>query len=192
MTPLIYVKLLYILSRGWTCTMHQCLIQPNYGSYLLTMTFGNWTYLMESLAQWFNLSLLWETFGLDDFTFHYKDADFGEEYFSLFSTTDVKRSETSGHTSASSGLNSWSGSQDTLILSSPGHVTQRSQHWPTEFPIPLFALDTQLVLSSGKLNHNPFRHPWETVWKHLSVCCLPNKRTVVWCCWGTDSKASLS
>ena len=40
------------------------------------------------------------------------------------------------------------GSADTVILSSPEHVTQRSQRWPTEFPIPRFAYDTELVLAS--------------------------------------------
>ncbi|XP_037634305.1 sterile alpha motif domain-containing protein 3-like [Sebastes umbrosus] len=134
-------------------------------------------------------SIVRETFGLDgNFTLHYQDADFGEEYFSLTSTNDIKdkdtikvvhivepptvnltftdvdssfesasdvsvhaassvhASETSVHPSNSSCS---SGSQDTLILSSPEHVTQRSQCWPIEFPVPRFAYGTELVLASG-------------------------------------------
>ncbi|XP_060782223.1 interferon-induced very large GTPase 1-like [Neoarius graeffei] len=135
-------------------------------------------------------SIVRETFGLDgSFTLHYKDADFGEEYFSLTSTSDIKdkdtikvihiveppsitlnltdldssnesTSETSIHSSSALAHTSVtsihpsisscsSGSQDTLILSSPEHVTQRSQCWPTEFPVPRFAYDTELVLASG-------------------------------------------
>ncbi|XP_036004042.1 sterile alpha motif domain-containing protein 3-like isoform X2 [Fundulus heteroclitus] len=40
-------------------------------------------------------------------------------------------------------------SQDTVILSSPEHGIQRSQRWPTEFPVPRFGYDTELVLASG-------------------------------------------
>lgn len=38
-----------------------------------------------------------------------------------------------------------SGSQDTWILSSPEPETR----WPTEFPVPRFACETELVLASG-------------------------------------------
>lgn len=41
------------------------------------------------------------------------------------------------------------GSQDTLILSSPEDTQQRSQVWPSEFPVRHFAYDTELVLASG-------------------------------------------
>nr|XP_057941384.1 sterile alpha motif domain-containing protein 3 [Doryrhamphus excisus] len=128
-------------------------------------------------------SIVREKFGLDgNFTLHYKDADFGEEYFSLTSTSDIKdkdtikvvhivepptltltftdgdssfesasvaslpNSETSVHPASSSCS---SGSQDTLILSSPEQVTHRTQCWPTTFPVPNFAYDTELVLASG-------------------------------------------
>lgn len=122
-----------------------------------------------------------ETFGINQrFSLHYKDLDFGEESFSLTSTSDIKDkdtvkvvhivdlitlnftdvgsstpncSETSIHDSETAG-SSWNdtssvGSQDTLILSSPEHTAQRSQGWPTEFPVPRFAYDTELVLASG-------------------------------------------
>lgn len=40
-------------------------------------------------------SIVRETFGLqENFTLHYKDADFGEEYFSLTSTSDIKDKDT--------------------------------------------------------------------------------------------------
>ncbi|XP_030007097.1 sterile alpha motif domain-containing protein 3 [Sphaeramia orbicularis] len=128
-------------------------------------------------------SIVREKFGLEgNFTLHYKDADFGEEYFSLTSTNDIKdkdtikvvhivepptvtltftdgdssfesasvaslpNSETSIHPASSSCS---SGSQDTLILSSPEYVTHRTQRWPTTFPVPNFAYDTELVLASG-------------------------------------------
>lgn len=135
-------------------------------------------------------SIVREAFELDgNFTLHYKDADFGEEYFSLTSTSDIKDKdtikvvqiveppsltltftdvdssvesapETSIHSSPSSVQSSVSsiqpsnsscssGSQGTQILSSPEHKTQRSQCWPTAFPVPRFAFDTELVLASG-------------------------------------------
>ncbi|XP_077094707.1 uncharacterized protein LOC143746636 [Siphateles boraxobius] len=131
-----------------------------------------------------------KTFGLiGSFTLHYKDPDFGEEYFSVTSTSDIKdkdtikvihivepptltltftnvdnsvksASKTSIQTSASSvytsvtsvhpsNSSSSPGSQDTATPSSPEHKTQRSQRWPTEFPVPRFAYDTELVLASG-------------------------------------------
>lgn len=131
-----------------------------------------------------------KTFGLiGNFTLHYKDPDFGEEYFSVTSTSDIKdkdtikvihivepptltltftnvdnsvksASKTSVQTSASSvytsvtsvrpsNSSSSPGPQDTSTLSSPEHKTQRSQRWPTEFPVPRFAYDTELVLASG-------------------------------------------
>ncbi|KAG1929083.1 sterile alpha motif domain-containing protein 3 [Pimephales promelas] len=138
-----------------------------------------------------------KTFGLiGSFTLHYKDPDFGEEYFSVTSTSDIKdkdtikvihiaesptltltftnvdnsvksASKTSIQTSASSVCTSVSsvhtsvssvhpsnsssspGSQDTSALSSPEPKTQRSQRWPTKFPVPRFAYDTELVLASG-------------------------------------------
>ncbi|KAM9451464.1 uncharacterized protein Hap1MRO34_021776 isoform 1-T1 [Clarias gariepinus] len=127
-----------------------------------------------------------ETFELDgNFTLHYKDVDFGEEYFSLTSTSDIKdkdtikvvqiveppsvtltfsdvdssfdcASETSGNISASveklsrpCGSSSSSGSQDIVIMSSPEHINQRLQRWPTNFPVPRFAYETELLLASA-------------------------------------------
>ena len=134
-------------------------------------------------------SIVRETFGLqENLTLHYKDADFGEEYFSLTSTSDIKdkdtikvvnivepptftlnltevntcvesESEISIHSAATELSDSTSvttvqsscstRSQDTLILSSPEHGIQRSERWPTEFPVPRFAYDTELMLTSG-------------------------------------------
>ncbi|KAL1276114.1 hypothetical protein QQF64_035737 [Cirrhinus molitorella] len=132
-------------------------------------------------------SIVRRAFGLiGNFTLHYKDADFGEEYFSLTSTSDIKDKDTikviyiaepptltltftdvgssikspsksciesSLHTSVTdiypSVSSSCSGLQDTLICSSTEHKPQRSQRWPTEFPVPRFAYDTELVLAAG-------------------------------------------
>ncbi len=134
-------------------------------------------------------SIVRETFGLQgNFTLHYKDADFGEEYFSLTSTSDIKDKDTikvvdivepptftlnltevntsfeseseistysaaavlSDSTSVTTVQSSCSSrSQDTVILSSPEHGMQRSQRWPTEFPVPRFAYDTELMLTAG-------------------------------------------
>lgn len=122
-----------------------------------------------------------ETFGINQrFSLHCKDLDFGEGYFTLTSTDDIKDTikvvhivdspvitliftdvcsstpnclATSIHESETAG-SFWNdtssvGSQDTLILSSPEHTAQRSQVWPTEFPVPRFAYNTGLVLASG-------------------------------------------
>lgn len=135
--------------------------------------------------------IIMKTFGLDgNFTLHYKDMDFGEEYFSLTSTSDIKDKDTikvihlvdppaitlnfgevdhsfksASHSSmqslgssafpslssfSASDMGSCSGLQDSLSASSPEHKpSQRSQRWPTEFPVPRFAFDTELVLASG-------------------------------------------
>lgn len=131
-------------------------------------------------------SIVKETFELDgNFTLHYKEADFGEEYFSLTSTSDIKdkdtikvvqivepatvtltfsdvdssfecASETLVNTSSTSETPSGpcskrsSGSQDTVILSSPEHLSRRLQRWSTNFSVPRFAYETELVLASTK------------------------------------------
>ncbi|XP_051803243.1 sterile alpha motif domain-containing protein 3-like isoform X2 [Acanthochromis polyacanthus] len=115
------------------------------------------------------------------FTLHYKDVDFGGEFFSLVSTKDLKYKDTikvvhivdlssiqlvvtdldSSNTSVAS-YNSTaasssttpasaylSESSDTVILSSPDHGNLRSKCWPSEFPIPHFRNDTELVLATG-------------------------------------------
>lgn len=134
-------------------------------------------------------SIVRETFNLfGNFSLHYKDADFGEEYFTLSSTrviydkdtikvfhiadpptltmtfTNVdcpldKASETAVSTADDVSVESSqtficpstssrsSGSHDTVILSLPEH--QRSQRWPTEFPIPRYAYESELVLAAG-------------------------------------------
>lgn len=129
-------------------------------------------------------AIVQETFGIEgNFSLHFKDADFGDEYFSLTSTNDIKDKDsikvvqivespmvtlnltpvhssfvTDVDSSISSATESSShpfsdscssGSQDTVIIASPEHVTQRSQCWPADFPIPRFAFDTELVLASG-------------------------------------------
>lgn len=135
-------------------------------------------------------SIVRKSFGLDgSFSLHYKDPDFGEEYFSLTTTSDImdkdtikvvhivepptftqnltpvgssieSASETSIQSSAASlhtsvtsihppSSSCSSGSQDTIILSSPEGETQRSQRWPAEFAVPRFAYDTELVLASA-------------------------------------------
>ncbi|KAL6463051.1 hypothetical protein MHYP_G00274420 [Metynnis hypsauchen] len=120
-------------------------------------------------------SLVQQTFQIEGhFTLHFKDADFGD-YFSLTSVCDVKDKDTlkvvhvfeppmvtltltNLDSSCPSGTESAtyphsdscsSGSQDTLILSSPEHMTHCSQRWPVEFPIPRFTYNTELVLASG-------------------------------------------
>ena len=135
-----------------------------------------------------------ETFGITgNFVLHYKDVDFGEEYFSLNSTGELKDRDTikvhivepptvtltftdldssfgsasqisnpssSAHTEVGSSSSCSIASQDTVILSSPEHG-HRSQHWPTEFEIPRFAYDTELVLAYGNDKYvtdgTPFR-----------------------------------
>lgn len=111
------------------------------------------------------------TFEVDGtFTLHYKDADVGEEYFSLTSTGDIKDKDTlkvvqiiepptitltfsdvdssfksasetlvnasaisetsvSETSSVSCGTSCSSGSQDTVILSSPEYLSQRLQRF---------------------------------------------------------------
>lgn len=64
-------------------------------------------------------------------------------------------SETSGNTSATEklcrpcGSSSSSGSQDTVILSSPEYINQRLQRWPTNFPVSHFTYETELLLASA-------------------------------------------
>lgn len=64
------------------------------------------------------------------------------------SEISVHSTPASNSTSVSS-IQSSSGSQDTVILSSPEHGIHRSQRWPAELPVPQFAYDTELLLASG-------------------------------------------
>lgn len=71
------------------------------------------------------------------------------------SATFGHTSETSIHPSNSSCS---SGSQDALIFSSPEHRCQRSQLWPTKFPVPHFVYNTLcVVLASGQEAFNQGR-----------------------------------
>ncbi|XP_076020564.1 uncharacterized protein LOC143011539 [Genypterus blacodes] len=125
-------------------------------------------------------SVVRDTFGISgDFCLHYKDADFGDDFFSLLSTTDIKDKDTikvvyiqeptvtltltessfssiidgslqPSHHACSSGS-----SHDTLPVS-PGLMTeslaQRSKGWPLEFAIPRFSSSTEMLLQSGNEN----------------------------------------
>ncbi|KAK0150744.1 hypothetical protein N1851_008151 [Merluccius polli] len=101
------------------------------------------------------------------------DADFGGQFFSLTSTRDLKHKDTNKvvHIVELSSLNlvvtdldsfnksassisiqpasTSSESCDTVMLSSPEYSNRRSQCWPSEFPIPRFRNDTELVLAVG-------------------------------------------
>lgn len=107
---------------------------------------------------------------------HYRDADFGGEFFSLTSTRDIKHKDTitvvhivelnqpivtdldSFNTNSSSSsirpACSSSESCDTVILSSSEHSNLYSQCWPFEFPIPRFRNDTELVLAADNKAFN--------------------------------------
>lgn len=116
------------------------------------------------------------TFGLtDDFCLHFKDADFGNDFFSLLSTTDIKDKDTikvvyiqtrttvtftddyfssiiGGSLQASDDSCSVVSSNDTLILSPEPmkeNLAQRLKGWPLEFTIPRFSHSTEMLLQSG-------------------------------------------
>lgn len=140
-----------------------------------------------------------ETFKLEgNFTLHYQDSEFGEEYFltgtllRCFAMLNLphlvcpKTSITSADASSvCPSTSNWSRSQDTVILSSPEH--HRSQPWPTEFPIPRFAYDTELVLAAGNeaWNKDGIQLNFTTILpdileklaESMFHCCIPNKRT---------------
>lgn len=68
----------------------KCLIQPNLGSFFKLDLPHGLPGTVEEIE-----SIVRETFGLqENFTLHYKDTDFGEEYFSLTSTSDIKDKDT--------------------------------------------------------------------------------------------------
>lgn len=128
-------------------------------------------------------SVVQDTFRISgDFCFHYKDADFGNEFFSLLSTTDIKDKDTikviyiqepptltltltdvdRSFTSLADDPLQFSDdacssalSHDTLPVSSELETeipVQRSNGWPIEFPIPRFSTSTEILLQSGNQN----------------------------------------
>ncbi len=124
-------------------------------------------------------SVVRDTYGISvNFCLHYKDVDFGNDFFTLLSTSDIKDKDTikvvyvlepptvtltltdidSSFTSndcpsqpfndASSSVTS----HDTLPISSEStseNLTYRSKGWPSEFPIPRFSSSTEILLQSG-------------------------------------------
>lgn len=122
-------------------------------------------------------SLVQITFGIPgNFCLHFKDADFGNEFFSLLSTTDISDKgtikvvyiepptvtltltdvESSFATISDSApfddVCSSASSHDTIPVSprlrseSPN---QRSKLWPAEFPVARFSSNTEILLQSG-------------------------------------------
>lgn len=128
-----------------------------------------------------------------NFTLHYKDADFGEFFSltstselkdtikvvqvepviinlatvnslesAALSSSDAPSTSDDSSVASSAPL-SFGSSDDTLLLSSPESYGQRSQPWPSQFEIPEFAYDTELILksandefkNSGTLLNNP-------------------------------------
>lgn len=121
------------------------------------------------------------TFGLTaDFCLHFKDADFGNDFFSLLSTTVFKNKDTvkvvyiqppstvtltvlddsfssiiGDSLRASDDSCSVVSSNDTLILSPEPmkeNLAQRLKGWPLEFTIPRFSHSTEMLLQSGNEN----------------------------------------
>lgn len=117
------------------------------------------------------------TFGIPgNFCLHFKDADFGNEFFSLLSTNDISDKSTIkvvyiepptvtltltnvessfatiSDSAASDYVWSSASSHDTIPVSprlrseSPN---QRSKLWPAEFPVPRFSSNTEILLQSS-------------------------------------------
>ena len=125
-------------------------------------------------------SIIEVTFGIPwDFCLHFKDADFGNNFFSLISTTCIGNKDTikvmyieapptvtltlTDVDSSSASISDCSplpsddvcssaSSHDTLPVS-PRPMTeipaQRSKGWPAEFLIPRFSANTEILLQSG-------------------------------------------
>lgn len=124
------------------------------------------------------VSVVRETFRIsEDFFIHYKDADFGDNFFSLVSTSVLQNKDTvkiayiqeptvtltltdmdtpftivEGPPQTSYDTSSSTSSHDTIPVS-PGSVTESPTQWlkawPEEFPIPRFSSSTELLLQSG-------------------------------------------
>lgn len=120
-----------------------------------------------------------DTFGIvGDFSLHHQDVDFGNEFFTLLSTTDIKDRDTIKvvyilepptisltltdvtndcvRPLEQSPEDTFSvSSNDTLLLSSaedsPGH---RSQRWPSRFHIPRFAYNTEIQVQLANERFN--------------------------------------
>lgn len=125
-------------------------------------------------------SVIRDTFSIArDFCLHYKDADFGDEFFTLVSTTDLKDKDTikivflqdqeptvtltltdvtdtsvtnvTDHPPEEHFVDTSSvSSNDTLILySSEDSQGHRYQRWPVQFPIPSFSDLTEIQIQSA-------------------------------------------
>lgn len=123
-------------------------------------------------------SLVQVRFGIPrDFCLYFKDADCGNEFFSLLSTTDIVDKGTikvvyidepltvtltlTGADSSFAAISdslpsddvcSSASSHDTLPVSPRSLTespTQRSKLWPAEFPIPRFSANTEILLQSS-------------------------------------------
>lgn len=119
------------------------------------------------------LSVIKTSFELKgDFRLQYMDHDFGNDFFNLKSTTELKdlgtikviqdqthpplMSDIQSTSSSSLSLgadNITSNSDDTIILSSPNSVASRTQQWPKDFQIPQFSYDTELQLEKGNTEY---------------------------------------
>lgn len=122
-------------------------------------------------------SLVQDTFGIPGhFCLHFKDVDFGNEFFSLTSTTDINDKgtikvvyiepptvaltltdvessfATISESVPSDNVSSSASSHDTIPVSprlrseSPN---QRSKLWPAEFHVPCFSSTTEILFQSG-------------------------------------------
>uniref|UniRef100_A0A3P9DJI5 PB1 domain-containing protein n=1 Tax=Maylandia zebra TaxID=106582 RepID=A0A3P9DJI5_9CICH len=120
------------------------------------------------------LSTIKTTFGLKgNFRLQYMDQDFGNDFFNLNSTTELRNlgtikvihqqtnppliSADQSTSSLSLSFESDDGisvaSNDTIILSSPESMSSRTQQWPEDFAIPQFSYDTELQLERGNTEY---------------------------------------
>ncbi|KAK6479282.1 hypothetical protein HHUSO_G19990 [Huso huso] len=117
-------------------------------------------------------AIVQETFMLEgDFSPQYIDTDFGDQFFTLTGTDEIKDKDTikvvyiepppvvtltlqecfdTNSTQLSEDACSSGSSHDTVMLSSPESTSsQRSHPWPAQFEIPCFAFDTELILQAA-------------------------------------------
>lgn len=107
-------------------------------------------------------------FGLkEEFRLQFMDADFGNEYMNLTSTTEIKDKSTlkliylpsevtitlvpispTQVPDDAMSLSSYD-SNDTVILSSPESSSSRSSSWPDPFVVPYFSYDAEVQLERG-------------------------------------------
>lgn len=119
-------------------------------------------------------SIVQDTFGISGhFCLHYKDVDFGNDLFTLLSTSEIKDKDTikvvyvlepptvtltyidSSFSSNDCACQPFSevspstSSNDTLTVSpepTAGNLTYRFKGWPSEFPIPRFSYSSEILL----------------------------------------------